>query len=131
VCATLQNLRDESVVFRDADWTATSVADAPGMVMLCTNAHDAGLASMTPSAAGSLGGLLAKLSGALVSGGEADRVALLHMGDRSLHTHLMLVARQGGGEPIADLGALEQRVKATRDAALAQQMVERLRSALA
>lgn len=131
VCATVKSANDDNTVFRDADWTVTSAADAPGMVMLSANVHDDGLRSITPSAAASMGRHVVALSAALLDGGPADRVALIHMGDNAVHTHFLLVAREGPTPPIADTGPLMERVKATRDPAAAKAMVRRIRDAVA
>jgi diadenosine tetraphosphate (Ap4A) HIT family hydrolase len=130
VCGMVKNAKDEAVVYRDGDWMATSYADAPGVVMMFTSEHDAGLRSMSPSAAASLGPILAKMSAAMVEDGSADRVALMHLGDNSIHTHFALVARQGGGDPIADLSGLGARVKSTTDKAATDAMIGRIRRAL-
>lgn len=117
----------DTLIYHNDDWTVTTVQDMPGIIMLSTSSHDEGLAFISPSAAAAFGPLVRALSAGIVEQEGFDFTALMHLGDNSRHTHMMLIGRRHGGKAIADTSPLRDQLPELRDADACRALAARLR----
>jgi diadenosine tetraphosphate (Ap4A) HIT family hydrolase len=99
ICEMVANDDPAMIVYRDAAWTASMVADVPGWVMLCANRHVEGGWSLAPDEAASFGPLYAAVAKAIREVCDAERVYLLYVGENALHFHALALPRSAGTPP--------------------------------
>ncbi|WP_404478839.1 hypothetical protein [Novosphingobium sp. BL-52-GroH] len=103
------------LVHRGKDWTIVALGNVPGVFMLMTNMHDGGLATISDSAAATLGPFIRDISQAIVQDDAFDFVATAHLGDNARHTHLMFVGRPEGDAKLLDTAPLPGRMAGPAD----------------
>lgn len=83
-------------VYEDEYWAVGTLPDmeAPGWVTLLCRRHAEGLVSLTHDELVTLGPLAAKVSRALQAVSGAENVYFMWFGDRFLHFHVLLIARE-------------------------------------
>ena len=88
-------------VLRTEHWSACVAPgfEVPGWLFLELRRHAEGPMAMDSAEAGELGGLLARLSGAVQSATGAERVYVLAFGELYPHFHLLLVPRMPYAPP--------------------------------
>jgi len=88
-------------VLRTEHWSACVAPgfEVPGWLFLELRRHGEGPMAMDAAEAGELGGLLARLSGAVQSATGAERVYVLAFGELYPHFHLLLVPRMPYAPP--------------------------------
>ena len=131
ICEMGRSTAPETTIYADGLWTAGTVADVPGWVMLWTNRHTDGPWELSADEASSFGPLYVGLARAVREACKGERVYLLYLGENALHFHAMLVPRRADAPPdlrgpgiVAKAGELADRESALRVAASIRQRLE-------
>jgi diadenosine tetraphosphate (Ap4A) HIT family hydrolase len=101
--------------------------DAPAVLMIFTNEHNAGLHAISVAAAASFGPLVRTLSDELVAAAGYEWTSLVQLGDTARHCHFMLVGRPAGDTPILDAKLLMQRAAEREDPVKTRALADQLR----
>jgi diadenosine tetraphosphate (Ap4A) HIT family hydrolase len=89
----------DAVVYKDDQWTASTVMDVPGWILFCVNRHAEGIWSLTPDEAAAFGTLAQRIGSAVREVCGSARVYLLVFGENVLHFHAMI---QGRGDDVPE-----------------------------
>ncbi|WP_404477577.1 hypothetical protein [Novosphingobium sp. BL-52-GroH] len=120
--------QSSELIHRGREWTIVALGHVPGAFMLMTNTHDAGLATISESAAATLGPFVREISRAIVEDERFDFVAAAHLGDNARHTHFLFVGRPMGDDKLLDTAPLPARMAGPADPVRKAEIIDRARA---
>jgi diadenosine tetraphosphate (Ap4A) HIT family hydrolase len=93
MCELAASLDAEAIAYRDDDWTVGLAVDVPGWLMLIANGHVEGVDGLDDEQAASFGVLAARVTRALRTACDPERVYLTYQGEHAAHFHALAMAR--------------------------------------
>ncbi len=132
VCDFVTSVEPASRVYEDSQWVAGILdgVEVPGWIVLGLRRHATDAWGMNADEAATFGPLVARLSQAIQTAADSERVYLLAYGENAHHWHVMLTSRDASVPPEHRHAAMWPHRDEYVDPAAAVLAAQRIRAAL-